>query len=159
MKMCIICKTKNIKDIVHLTTIECSYCRLLQSIPKELVNLKNLDCSGCKLLQNIPTELVNLKELSLYKCPLILNILKELVNLVKLECSYCPWLNHYSNPEYSDYPKNINNLIMLQKWFRGCLMSKKLKRMYKPILEIYLHPEYKGGYLHKRDMLGFLGSV
>ena len=57
------------------------------------------------------------------------------------------------NTVNKNYNSNINKLFLLQRWFRGCLMSKKLKKIYKPILEIYFHPDYKGGYLHKKSML------
>jgi hypothetical protein len=194
--MCIICNTKNIKDIVNRTYINCSDCSLLQSIPKELVNLTYLDCSSCPLLQSIPKKLVNLTSLDCYDCPLLQSIPNELVNLTSLDCYgcpllqsipnelvnltslncsycrlilwipkmvncfyikfyYCPWLNHIRN---TNHPNNIEKLLLIQKWFKGCLISKKLKRMYKPILEIYLHPDYKGGYLHKRDMMSFLAE-
>ena len=128
--MCLICETKNIEDIKHITRLECFRCPLLQSIPKEFVNLTILECAYCPLLQSIP---------------------KELVNLTELECIDCPWLEDNTN---EDYNSNITKLFLLQKWFRGCLMSKKLKKIYKPILEIYFHPDYKGGYLHKKSMLG-----
>ena len=72
------------------------------------------------------------------------------MNLTNLNCSNCPWLKHNTNKNYNS---NITKLFLLQKWFRGCLMSKKLKNIYKPILEIYFHPDYKGGYLHKKSML------
>ena len=58
-----------------------------------------------------------------------------------------------------NYISNINKLFLLQKWYRGCLMSKKLKNIYKPILEIYFHPDYKGVYLHKKNMLGFFECI
>jgi len=98
------------------------------------VNITILDCSHCPLLQSIP---------------------KELVNLTELYCRNCPWLKNNN----IDYNSNIYKLLSLQKWFRRCLMSRKLKKLYKPILEIYFHPEYKGGYLHKRDMMSFIGLV
>ena len=81
---------------------------------------------------------------------MILSIPDELVNLTEIKCTRCPWLD---NPLNEDYNSNINKLFLLQRWFRGCLMSKKLKKIYKPILEIYFHPDYKGGYLHKKSML------
>jgi len=77
------------------------------------------------------------------------------VNIIELDCYNCPWLEN-NNDEYNN---NIHKLLLLQKWFMGCLMSRKLKKLYKPILEIYFHPEYKGGYLHKRDMMSFIDSV
>ena len=97
---------------------------------KNIEDITELDCSNCPLLQSIP---------------------KELVKIVRLYCSNCPWLEHNMN---KDYNSNITKLFLLQKWFRGCLMSKKLKKIYKPILEIYFHPDYKGGYLHKKSMFG-----
>ena len=50
----------------------------------------------------------------------------------------------------------IEKLETLQKWFRGCLLSKRLNKIKRSIIEIYYHPEMKGGYLAKRDMLNGL---
>ena len=148
--MCLICETKNIEDIKHITELNCSNCPLLQSIPKELVSLTELNCFSCPLLKCIPNELVNLIKLDCSDCPLLQSIPNEFVNLTELDCSDCPWLKYNMN---NNYNSNLTKLLLLQKWFRGCLMSKKLKKIYKPILEIYFHPEYKGGYLHKKSML------
>jgi hypothetical protein len=123
---------------------------LLSGIPGELVNLTLLHCFRCPLLSWIPGELINLTKLNCAECPLILSIPDELVNITRLICHDCPWL---SNPGDENYNSNITKLFLLQRWFRGCLMSKKLKKIYKPILEIYFHPDYKGGYLHKKSML------
>jgi len=174
--MCIICETKNIGDIVYIEKLDCSHCPfiqripdelvnltqffcidcpLLQSIPKELVNLTGLFCFDCPLLQSIPNECVNITSLWCNDCPLLQSIPKELVNISHLSCINCPWLEN----DNRDYNNNIYKLLLLQKWFRGCLMSRKLKKLYKPILEIYFHPEYKGGYLHKRNMMSFVSLV
>ena len=34
-------------------------------------------------------------------------------------------------------------------------MSKRLLKLIKQIIPIYYHPNHKGGWLHKRDMLNF----
>ena len=44
-------------------------------------------------------------------------------------------------------------LTIIQRWFRGVLLSKKLKGKMRGIIEIYYHPEMKGGYFAKKDLM------
>ena len=75
-------------------------------------------------------------------------------DLQELDCYGCPWIS-----ENSEYKENIRKLIILQKWFKGCLLSNRLKGMIKPLTEIYYHPLSRGGYNHKRSMMNFVNDL
>ena len=64
--MCLICETKNIEDIKHITELDCYNCPWITEIPGELANLTKLYCQDCPILTEIPRELVNLKILYCY---------------------------------------------------------------------------------------------
>ena len=80
-------------------------------------------------------------------------------------CYNCPWLN-VRNVKYEN---NIKNLKILQKYFKKILLSKKLLKLIPRLMPfglllckarpLYYHPESKGGYLHKRDMLKFISDI
>ena len=58
-----------------------------------------------------------------------------------------------------NYEKNIIKLLKLQKWFKTYLLSKKISIMSELILPLYFHPEYKGGYFHKKQLLQWIDSL
>lgn len=89
--MCRIC-TDPVEELTRVTTLYCSGCPLLTSIPPTLVNLRVLYCSGCPLLASIPATLTGLTDLDCCDCPLLPFIPHTLVNLTWVECSNCPRL-------------------------------------------------------------------
>ncbi len=61
----------------------------------------------------------------------------------------CMWLN-INNIEYEN---NIKKLRIIQKFITKIIMSKRLMRLIPKIIPLYYHPECKGGYMHKKQML------
>ena len=47
----------------------------------------------------------------------------------------------------------------LQKWFKKILFSKRLTKLISQLIPLYYHPEAKGGYIHKRDMLIYIETI
>ncbi len=93
--MCALCEARRnnrLGELIHLTTVDCSGCNLLTSIPDTLVNLTELFCYNCPLLATIPDTLVNLTRLYCFNCPLLVSIPDTLINLTRLNCSHCPLL-------------------------------------------------------------------
>ena len=84
----------------------------------------------------------------------VLPEIPDIEGLEILDCRYCPWLKQ--SPEYQ--PNHIKKLIRLQNWFKSYLMSKKLTLLLKELLPLYYHPDAKGGWLHKRDMMQFFDN-
>ena len=102
--MCLICTTP-VERLTRVTTLYCSSCPLLTSIPPTLVNLRVLYCSGCPLLSSIPATLTGLTDLDCCDCPLLSFIPPTLVNLTWVECSNCPRL--------ASIPAELTRLIHL----------------------------------------------
>ena len=54
---------------------------------------------------------------------------------------------------------NIIKLRILQRWFRVCLLSLKLKRLIPDLTKIYYDPHCKGGYFAKQQISNFLSDI
>jgi hypothetical protein len=121
--MCIICCTKNINDLKHLTNINLYRCRNITTIPYIFINLINLNCSGCNNLQEIPNTLVNLTHLSCYNCPVLTNIPDTLLDLINLKCWNCPLL--------TEIPDTLVNLTDLD-----CSSCSKLIKIPDKIIRL-----------------------
>ncbi len=160
----------NIPLIEKLQKLYCEYCPLLTNI-LSYTTLQELNCSSCPLLKNIPL-IESLKILYCFNCPMLTKIAiikdeKVLTSgrifqektskskLRELYCTKCKWLN-INNIEYDN---NIKNLIKLQMWLKKILMSKRLICLIPKLMPIYYHPEAKGGYLHKKNMLKFVINI
>ncbi len=70
-----------------------------------------------------------------------------------LDYSNCfgKWINNNNNN--ARYEFNIKKLIIIQKWFKKIILSNNLKKILIQIIPIYYHPECKGVYIHKKQML------
>lgn len=102
--MCLICSTRNIQDIIDITTLIC--CPIVTRIPSELINLVSLDCSFSDILEVIPKELVKLEYLVVTGCIKLNYIPRELVNLIHLNICYCHLIKNI--------PKELVKLDCLQ---------------------------------------------
>ncbi len=76
--------------------------------------------------------------------------------MLNLHCQNCQWLN-IKNIEYEN---NIKKLKIIQKFTKKIILSKRLIVLISKITPfellrrpIYYHPECKGGYIHKKQML------
>jgi hypothetical protein len=166
--MCIICENKNLDG---LRTLECSYCPLLTNIP-QINGLQSLDCSSCPLLTEIP-QINGLQTLYCYNCPLLTNI--PLINgLQTLNCSGCRsltglnvtsvfqslqtsgciWLSN--DPDFNE---SMKKLIRLQKWFKRLYLGKKLRKLIPQLIPLYYHPDAKGGYFDKLEIIKFVRGL
>jgi len=126
------CTNTNITSIPvlpKLTRLICSDCTLLTDLPV-LPNLTRLICSDCTLLTDLP-------------------ILPKLTRLICTGCKWLPLLN-------KDYKKNIDNLIIVQRWFKTLQTVKKIKAINKELAPYYWHPDAHGGYIHKKNMLEYI---
>ncbi len=79
----------------------------------------------------------------------ILTNIPKIQGLLELYCSNCPWLN-IKNEQFEI---NIKKLKRIQEFIRKIIMSKRLMELIPKIMAIYYHPECKGGYMHKKQML------
>lgn len=130
--MCIIC---NNNYNINTTSIDCSNCPLVTTIPDGLINLKTLNCSNCQLITHIPKYLINLEYIYCLHCPILTFIPNEFVKLIVLNCSNCHllisipkkvsylncircnWLKEsYENDKI--YERQIKKLIKIQRLFK-----------------------------------------
>jgi len=84
--MCVICETKDPRDLSTLTALNCSYCTALTSLPNNLTSLQKLYCWGCTSLTSLPNNLTSLKELDcdgLPKIAMALTLQRYLSHLTK----------------------------------------------------------------------------
>ena len=139
----------NITLLPNLTTLYCIKLPLLTNIPL-LPKLTRLYYDDCPLLTNIPL-LPNLTHLYCDKLPLITN-LPILPSVTIIECSNCPWLPIDMDNTYDD---NIQNLIILQRWFKKSLLAKGLIRRSIQIAPYWYDPNAHGGFFHKKHMLEY----
>ena len=141
-----------------LKDIDCTDCTKLTVIP-QIDELKRLHCSGCTNLVKISKN-ADLCVLSCSRCCNLTHVPKN--RDMRLFCYDCKWLDQKNVPTDMKNPlfkENIQKLIVLQKWFRNLLLSKHLTTMIKKIVPIYYHPDCKGGYLHKREMMSFIEDI
>ena len=131
----------------------CIICKYGSGEIKTLDGLKRLDCSDCPLLTTIP-NIEGLKTLKCYNCPLLTTI-PNIEGLKVLDCFSCPWLPN----ENLDYKDNINLLIKTQRIAKNFTTRRRLEHLQDEILKIYFHPENKGGYFHKKEIMEFLTTI
>ena len=67
----------------------------------------------------------------------------------------CTWVNENNY----NYINNIDKLIILQRWFKKIIFSKRLTKIIPLLMPLYYHPSSKGGYLHKKQLLEFVDSM
>lgn len=79
----------------------------------------------------------------------------DTANLSWYHCSGCIW-SYVRNDKFDD---NIRRLIVLQRWFKKILQSKRLTKLIPKLIPLYYHPECKGGYFHKKSILEFLSII
>ena len=122
--------------------LNCNGCTKLKSIPY-IPSLERLHCGGCTSLKNIP-DIPGLKFLVCAFCRMIIHRPKAAM----FDFTGCVWINHRHNFWYKD---NISKLIVLQKWFRKCLSSKKLIRIIPILTEIFYSPYSRGALLASKS--------
>ena len=172
--MCKVCQYNSgeIKSLEGLKRLLCYNCPLLTAIPP-IKGLEKLNCYNCPLLTAIP-HIEGLKALSCSLCPR-LTAIPHIEGLKRLHCSHCPLLTAIPHIEGSevldcyncawlpnknrDYKNNINSLVKTQRIVKNFIIRRRLKRVKDEILKIYFHPEMKGGYLHKKEMMEFLEGI
>lgn len=157
-----------------LKLLICNNCPGLIEIPL-IRGLQTLYCHDCSGLIKIPL-IQELQILYCYNCPKLTEIsLIEQNKGLTIDCARCRnltqlhiptsarlivdgcvWLNHPVNQHYN---KNIKKLIILQKWLKKMLVRKRLIKLIPILIPLYYHPESKGGYFHKKEILEFVESL
>jgi len=94
-----------------------------------------------------------LQTLSCFKCPTLITI-PQFEGLRRLSFFGCKWIE--SNEEYDDA---IKKLLILQRWFKNLLQSRRLKKLIQQLVPLYYHPDAKGGYLDKLDIMKFMNGI
>ncbi len=137
----------NITLINGLQELHCGNCPMLSNIPL-IKGLQQLSCDNCPLVKNIPL-IEELQRLKCTNCPLLTNVPTPINNIPLLYCYNCKWLkeNNY------EYDNNIKKIKIIQRFIKKNILGKRLIRLIPKIIPIYYHPEYKGGYMHKKQML------
>ena len=144
--MCIICENKI--SLKGLRELYC--CPLLKEIPL-IEGLQTLSCSECPLLKEIP-QIKGLQRLDCCNCPLLINIPQQTIEgLQTFNHSGCKWLKCNDTI--------IKKVKILQRWFKKVILSKRLTKLIPQLMPLYYHPEAKGGYIHKRDMLTYIETI
>ena len=76
------------------------------------------------------------------------------------------WLESYIGYDIEfdiEFEERIKKLKILHRWFKGILLSKRLKKLIPMLIPLYYrqacHSNAKGGYIHKRDMLKFFNDI
>ena len=134
-----------------LEELYCIWCPQLRKIPK-IESLTILSCFSCKSLTYIP-RLPNLGYLNCQDCDMLTDISMN-QGSYWTSAHFCKWLK-----ENDGIDENVSKLVILQKWFKGILMSKKLLKLINQLIPLYYHPDAKGGYFHKKYMLEFLDKI
>jgi hypothetical protein len=111
-----------------LQYLHCNQCPALTHIPP-INGLSTLDCSYCRSL----TEL---------KVP---------DTVAYLNTTGCVWLDTHFN-----FKDSLEKSIYLQKWVKKRRLIIRLKKLIPMIIPIYYHPDAKGGYFDKENMLQFI---
>lgn len=138
----------NIRDLPVIDGLEIVYidqCHNITEFPY-IVTLNEITIDDCRGLKAIfKRELVYL---TLIDCPM-LTYVQNMDNDLIMECKNCPWVN-IDNTEYTE---NIRKLGVLQRWFKGNYLSKKLSEYMGDIINIYYKPEMKGYYLAHKNYI------
>jgi hypothetical protein len=157
--------------IFGLRLLLCSNCPLLTKIP-HIDRLKFLSCNRCPLLTQIPL-IYGLRALLCSGCPLLTNI-PHIDGLQSLWCSDCRSLTELKVPNTvinlyhvgnvwldtdHKFKESLEKLIYLQRWVRKRRLRIKLKKLIPMIIPIYYHPDSRGGYFDKKQMLQFLEGL
>ena len=82
--------------------------------------------------------------------------------LKSFDFSGCPWIHspvERINLGNRQYYENIIKLIILQRFFKKIIISKRLLRLIPKLMPLYYNPSAKGGYLHKRNMIKFINNI
>ena len=58
-----------------------------------------------------------------------------------------------------EYEKNIQSLVILQKWFKKCILSRKLSLIIPRLIPIYYHPDCHGGFMAKKKIMKLCNSI
>jgi hypothetical protein len=117
------------------------------------VNLTTLACSFCPSLLSIPPSLINAVNLYCYHCPLLL---AAPPGLHQWSYAGCPWLPQNATA----YPTHLPSLLRIKRWFRaGRKQSFKRWIRTRAFNEWIFHPDRIGGKLVKRQMEAELGAM
>lgn len=142
-------KLLKIADIQGLKILDCAYCESLIKIPA-IQTLEEIDCTGCQSLIEI-SFIKNLKDLFFPDCEKLNLINVKLPDTIRhIGSDKLKWKNNSSNRK---------KLITLQRWFKNMLMSRKIIKIIPLLMPLYYHPDSKGGYFHKKEMLTSLMNL
>ena len=174
--MCQLCTTPQ-AQLAHLTSLYCSSCPLLVSLPSTLTQLTSLNCFDCPLLVTIPSTLTQLTYLYCSSCPLLASIPSTLTQLTSLSCDSCPVLaslpstltrlaSLYCN-WWLAHPLNTRNTAAKHASLRKVqryIHNRKARRFARltssrAFNESFFAPLGKGGVWHKRRMAASLGRA
>ena len=129
--MCIACDG-NVEGITELDW--CGRCDI-----SHIEGLKKLDCDYTQVT-SIPhiegLKILNCSNIRVISIPDIKTITHKLHN-------DCPFLD----------PVNIQHIINAQSMIRRHLKAKKIIRIRNQLIPIYYHPDMKGGYFAKREIM------
>jgi hypothetical protein len=78
-----------------------------------------------------------------------LRLIPDIKRIKIFECTDCPWIN----------PGNMREVIKIQKYVRKRILGNRLLRLIPQLMQIYYQYSAKGGYFHKKAMLGFLENI
>lgn len=150
------CPLTEIPLINGLRVLNCSNCPKLTKIPVGQDDcLEELYCYDCTGLTELPSSL----KLSFLNCGGCRNLTQipncESTALILILKNGCPWLN-YKNKKYDE---NVRKLVILQKWLRRMILRKKLITLIPLLVPLYYHPDSRGGYFHKKNMLEFIETI
>jgi hypothetical protein len=159
----------SIPVIEGLQTLYCRDCSNLTSIPV-IKGLQLLGCGNCPSITSIPV-IKGLKSLYCYYCPNLTSI-PVIGGLKLLNCHYCPKLTSIPvkglrNLDYGGckyiHPtnKSVDYIRVLQQRIKCVILYKKLKRMVtcRQFVELWYHPESKGGYFTKQKAIKEMEDV
>ena len=157
-----------VADIKSLEILYCSGCPKLKFIPK-FKKLKELECSYTNITK-IP-YINTLRELDCGDCPNIKEV-PRMKSLKKLLCSRCDSLLSINSNDKNKNIKiwsfdnsvwlnneNLEKIKILQKYIKKYTLSNRMLKIINKLVPIYYHPECKGGYFIKKDMLKFLNNI
>jgi hypothetical protein len=141
----------NISFIGSLRKLYCSHCHLLTSIP-QINSLRQLDCSfSYRLTHHIP-QINDLQKLDSRLCRSVTG--SNITNINNLRTDGCVWLSN--DPQFDE---SVKKLIKLQRWFKSMHLSRRLEKLIPLIVPIYYHPDAKGGYFDKQQILQYFEQL
>jgi hypothetical protein len=139
--------------IPGLQILDCGKCKSLTCLP-QIPGLRSLFCWDCVSLIEIPL-IPGLEELYCDRCESLTSLPQIPGSETFIYSVGCKWLN-INNPCFEE---NVKKLIKIQRWARKILLSLRLTNLIPKLMPIYYHPDSKGGYFHKKQMLSFIQGI